>query len=479
MSLRRSSLAAAVLLASTACALAQQPTVGTNMLPPALTQQVSTAVADVMRKSGIPSAEVGLVQHGKIVYTAVFGLARLQPPLLATPAMHYAVGSISKQFTATCILLLQQDGKLSLEDPVARWFPELTRANEITLRMLLSHTCGYSDYAPQDYTIPLWMQPGDPLKLVHQWAGKPLDFEPGTRWQYSNTNFVLAALIVQKVSGMPFFQFLSTRVLQPLNLQAVIDLDTDRQHMEVTGYMRNALAPLRPAALEVPGWYFGDGSLAMPVADLLGWDISIMDQTLLKPESYQAFETEVKLKDGQGSHYGLGVQIGSIDGHRVVAHSGEVGGFVAQNTVLPDDKIAIAVLTNQEASGAASQIAHALLPLLLTASTPEAATDATATTAAEAQLRTILNGLEGSRLDRSLLTPDLNFYFSPETIADFQTSLKPLGPVTAVHQTSTELRGGMRFRAFTLTFSTGRTLHANTYTQPDSKLEQLLVEASE
>ena len=457
---------------------AQQPLVGTAILAPALQQLVDRTVSTILGRTGVPSAQVGLVQNGKIVYTAAFGLARLQPPLPATPAMHYAVGSISKQFTATCILLLQQDGKLSLEDPVARWFPELTRANEITLRMLLSHTSGYSDYAPQDYTIPLWTHPGDPLKLVHQWAGKPLDFEPGTRWQYSNTNFVLAALIVQKTSGVPFFQFLSTRVLQPLHLRDIIDLDTDRQHMEVTGYMRNALAPLRPAVLEAPGWYFGDGSLAMPVADLLRWDISIMDQALLKPESYQAFETEVKLADGQGSHYGLGVQVGTRDGHRVVFHSGEVGGFVAQNTILPDDKIAVAVLTNQEASDAAAEIAHALLPLLLTAATPEAGTDPAVTAAAETQLRTLLNGLEEGRLDRSLLTPDCNFYFSKDAVADFQTSLKPLGSVTAVHQTSTELRGGMRFRAFAVTLST-RHVTVTTYTMPDGKLEQFLVETSE
>ena len=470
----RISLALA-LLATAASATAQQPNVGINTLAPALEQRVETAVRSVLAKTGVPSAQVGLVRDGKVVYTAAFGLARLQPPLPATPAMHYPVGSITKQFTATCILLLAQDGKLSLEDPVARWFPELTRANEVTLRMLLSHTSGYSDYAPQDYTIPLWTHPGDPLKLVHEWAGKPLDFEPGTRWQYSNTNFVLAALIVQKASGMPFFQFLSTRVLQPLHLRDVIDLDTQRQHLEVTGYMRNALAPLRPAVLEAPGWYFGDGSLAMPVGDLLGWDISIMDQTLLTPESYRAFETEVKLADGQGSHYGLGVQVGERDGHRLVYHSGEVGGFVAQNTILPDDKIAVAVLTNQEAAGAAHIIANALVPLLLHPATPADTSDATATAAAEQQVRTLLNGVEQGKLDRSQFTPDLNFYFSKEAVADFQSSLTPLGPVMAVRQTGAELRGGMRFRSFAVTLG-AKQVTVTTYAMPDGKLEQFLIE---
>ncbi len=264
--------------------------------------------------------------------------------------MHYPVGSISKQFTAACVLLLVEDGKMTLDDPVSRWYPELTRATDITVRMLLSHTSGYSDYAPQDYTIPAWTKPVDPMTVVREWAGKPLDFEPGTKWQYSNTNFVLAALIVQKVSGMPFWQFLSTRVLHPLALKDVLNLDTDRNRVEPQGYMRNALAPLRPAILEAPGWYFGDATLAMPVADLLTWDISIIDQSLLKPASYTALETEVKLKDGTGSHYGLAVDVRTRDGHREISHSGEVGGFVAQNTIYPDDKIAIAVLTNQEAS---------------------------------------------------------------------------------------------------------------------------------
>src|SRR6185437_1406162 len=143
----------------------------------------------------------------------------------ATPGMHYAVGSISKQFTATCILLLQERGKLKLDDPVAKWFPELTRANDVTIRMLLTHTSGYSDYAPQDYIIPEWTRPTHPIDLVHQWAEKPLDFEPGTKWQYSNTNYVIAGLIVEKVSGESFDRFLSENVLQPLHLHDVLDLN--------------------------------------------------------------------------------------------------------------------------------------------------------------------------------------------------------------------------------------------------------------
>ncbi len=445
-----------------------------GQMSPTLRARVDVAAQQVLKDTGVPSAEVGVVVGGKVVLTAAYGDASIDPLVKATAEMKYPIGSISKQFTAAAILLLQQDGKLSLDDTVSRWFPELTRANEVTVREILSHTSGYEDYAPQDYTIPLWVQPADPLKLVHLWAEKPLDFTPGTQWQYSNTNFVLAALIVEKASGMPYWKFMETRVIQPLGLKHVINLDTDRKAVEPVGYMQNALGPLRPAQMEGPGWYFGDASLAMPVGSLLDWDISIMDQTLLAPASYKQMETEVTLKDGSGSHYGLGVQVLNRGGRRVIEHSGEVGGFVAENVVFPDDKVAIAVLTNEEASSAASEIARAIAPMVLPVMTAAKSEDA-GKAAAESQAKEILSGLIAGTIDRSLFTPDCNFYFSQQAIGDFESSLSPLGGIDALTEQAQELRGGMTFREFSVRFASGRRLTLTTYTMPDGKLEQFLI----
>ena len=463
--MRRFAMVAAAMLIGIATMRAQDLSAGTK-------SAVDAAIEQVVAKTGVPSASVGVVQGGKIVYTRAFGDARLQPQVKATAAMSYPVGSISKQFTATCVLLLQEDGKLSLDDTVSRWFPQLTRANEVTLRELLSHTSGYEDYAPQDYTIPLWTKPGDPLKLVQEWAGKPLDFDPGTQWQYSNTNFVLAALIVEKASGMAYFDFLQKRVLNPLGLKDALNLDTDRNRVEPLGYERHALAPLRPAILEAPGWYYGDASLAMPVAELLKWDISIIDQKLLKPPSYEAFETAVKLKDGKATRYGLGISVFTQNGHRVLEHSGEVGGFVAENMLLPDEKIAIAVLTNQEASSAAGEIASAVAKLLL----PTTAGVASVSAPESTQLKAIMSQLQDRKIDHSLFTPDANFYFSPETLDDFASSLKPLGAVTDVHKEHESFRGGMTYRTFRVEFAGGESVTVSTYTMKDGRLEQLLVE---
>jgi CubicO group peptidase (beta-lactamase class C family) len=161
--------------------------------PPAASVSVDTmkkidaAAAEVLRKTGAPSTSIAIVRDGRTVYLQAYGDARLEPKRPAEPGMRYAIGSISKQFTAAAILLLQQDGKLSLDDKVAKYLPELTRANDITIRQLLSHTAGYQDYWPQDYMFPLMVEPVTPEGIMDRWARKPLDYEPGTKWQYSNT----------------------------------------------------------------------------------------------------------------------------------------------------------------------------------------------------------------------------------------------------------------------------------------------------
>jgi CubicO group peptidase (beta-lactamase class C family) len=462
-------LLAASLLAVTASAPAQQ-------LPPDTAAKVATITQKVLTDTGVPSASIGIVQDNHVVYTHAFGLARVSPPIPAEASMAYPIGSISKQFTATAILILQQQGKLSLQDPVSKFFPELTRANDVKILNLLTHTSGYQDYAPQDYTIPAWKLPGDPLAVVHEFAGKPLDFDPGTQWQYSNTNFVLAALIVQKVSGEPFAKFLRDNVLKPAHLDDVLNLNTDQAKLKVTGYMRNALAPIRPAALEAPGWYFGDGDLAMPVGQLLKWDLAIMNQSLLTPASYKQMETPFLLADGKDSHYGLGVEVYTQDGRSVIEHSGEVGGFVAENMLFPGDHIAIAVLTNQEASSAASEIARKIAALLL----PSALNSADpATTTAQAflnRLQPIVAALQKGEIDRSLFTPDCNDYFDATALADYQSSLAPLGNVTSVTAGHASLRGGMTFSSYRVTFAGGTTLIFTVYLESDGKIEQLLVE---
>jgi len=441
-----------------------------TQLSPNLIDQIDRVANDTLARTGVPSASVAIVKDGQIVYTKAYGDARLDPRTPATPQMRYSIGSISKQFTAAAILLLQEQGKLSLDDKVAKYVPNLTRANEVTIRELLSHTSGYQDYWPQDYVMPMMLQPVTAQKILDMWARKPLDFEPGTKWQYSNTNYVIAGVIIEKVARMPLLQFLQERVFTPLGMASVSDTDQAKLgDTDPTGYLRYALGPLRPAPKEGRGWLFAAGELAMPAADLAKWDISIIDQKLMKPSSYREFGTEVLLKNGLGTHYGLGVDVNSQAGHRALSHGGEVSGFTAQNIVFPDDRAAVVVLTNQDAASASGAIASGIAPLLFATTDP-------ATPAKLEQAKKIFEGLQHGTVDRSLFTDNANSYFSEPALKDFASGLGPLGAPQSFVQASQGLRGGMTLRVYTIRFPQ-KTLRAWTYEMPDGKLEQYQIAA--
>lgn len=442
-------------------------------LPADVAAKIDAAAADVLQRTGVPSASVAVVRDGRIAYVKAYGMARLEPPMLADPKMRYSIGSISKQFTAAALLMLQEDGKLSLDDKVGKYIPDLTRANEVTIRQLLSHTSGYQDYWPQDYVMPGMLRPTNAQQIMNTWAKKPLDFEPGTKWQYSNTNYVIAGVIIEKV-GDPLWLFLQQRIFKPLGMTSAYDVDRAKLFAnDPTGYYRFALGPLHPAPKEGPGWLFAAGEIAMTAEDLAKWDVSVIQQKLLKPASYHELSTDTLLKNGVASRYGLGETIGSFSGHRMLSHGGEVSGFTAQNVIFPDDGAAVVVLTNQDAADAGGGISNAIIPMLF-ASGADAATPVKTE-----QARKIFAGLQKGTIDRSLFTDNANFYFSDVALKDFATSLGGYGDATSFVQVGQSLRGGMTQRTFIARFANGKALRIWTFEMPDGKLEQLQVAGAE
>jgi D-alanyl-D-alanine carboxypeptidase len=428
--------------------------------------RIERIAAIVLDQTGVPSASVAVVKGGKLVFTHAYGKARLDPPEAATPEMRYSIGSISKQFTAAAILVLQEQGKVSLDDTVGKYVPGLTRGDEVTIRQILSHTSGYQDYWPEDYVMTSMLKPATAQQILDTWAKKPLDFDPGTKWQYSNTNYVIAGLIVEKVSGQKLMDFLGEHIFHPLGMKSVWNSDEEKlTHTDATPYYRHALGPLRGAPKEGRGWLFAAGELAMTAHDLALWDESMLAQSVLKPGSYTQMFTDVKLKDGKGTHYGLGVQVFESDGRRRIVHGGEVSGFVSNNDVRVDEGVAVVVLTNQDAVNAASTIGSM---------TADAVLGGDSGTPAERQAKAIYRDLQQGRIDRSLLAPNLNDYFTQEALDDFRTSLGPLGEPLSFRQIDDGLRGGMTYRIFRIIHA-DRRLTVSTYTYPDGKLEQYLV----
>lgn len=408
---------------------------------------VDGAVNAILARTGVPSASIALVRDHTIVYAQAYGCAQLDPCRRATPAMRYAIGSISKEFTSTALLLLQEQGKLGIDDAAGKWLPNLGPAADASIRALLSHTSGVRDFWPQDYDPPAMLKPVAPKDIIARWANQPLDFPTGTAWQYSNTGYTIAGLIVEKAAGKPLFDFLRERVFEPLAMKSVYDFDAaPLPPGDAVGYMRYGLGPLRASAKEGRGWLFAAGELAMTASDLARWDISLIDKRVLSDAGYRDLTGEIRLTNGAGSQYALGLDVKLRSGRRVLSHGGEVGGFTATNVILPDQGLAVVVLTNQDATGASGQIADSLEKLLLAQAFP-------VDTTALAEARRIFDELRDGKIDTAHLTANAKSYFTAQALADFHAGLSPLGKPKSFEAAGYSLRGGLVTRTYKAKFA--------------------------
>ena len=454
------------------CALATPRSAYCQAAAPALDAAAEAKISKLLADSGAPSVSIAIVERGQPAYAKAFGKASLDPNRAADAHTRYAVGSVSKQFTVAAILLIAEQGKLSLDDKVSKYFPDLTRANEITVRELLSHTSGYEDYAPQDYIIPEWIKPTTPEAVLDQWAKKPLDFDPGTRWQYSNTNYVLAGRIFEKASGQQLMPFLKEKFFDPLGMTSAGDCSVDKTPEDAVAYTRYALGPARPALREGPGWYFAAGELCMTPADLARWDSAFLHKQILSAQSYNEFTTEILLKDGDHTRYALGLQIGQHNNIPVIYHGGEVSGFLTLNQVFPTRDAAVIVCSNQDGIDLIEPVAAVIANWLL--GSEDASSNGAASPAELQQVRNILEGLQKGQVDRSLFTSNMVFYFSETAIRDIQSSLSQLGALKSVTRVREALRGGMTFRAYDLQFEK-RKLILTVYLTGEGHYEQFLI----
>ena len=433
--------------------------------------RIDALVTKTLADTGVPSASIALVRDGRIVLAKAYGIASSTLGA-ARPDLPYQIASNSKQFTAMALLLLEDEGKLDLDDKVAKWVPGISGGDRIALRQLLSHTAGLQDYWPQDYPFAAMKTATAPQGIVDRWAKKPLDYAPGTRWQYSNTGYVVAGLVAEKAAGEPLMAYLQRRVFAPLGMRPV-NIDDSFAPAFPAGYTRYALGPVRVAAPPARGWLYAAGELSMTATDLAKWNIARLDRSLLPSEDWTEQEAAVPLADGSTNGYGLGVSTGTVSGRRFINHGGASVGFLSQNTVYPDDRAAITVLTNGEYSSAIDTLTAGLAGIIL----PPAPTAVTTEPDRSGEARALYDSLRGGRLDRSLLTANANGYFTPVALADYRSSLTALGPPTSFVAVGTpRLRGGFVNRNYRIVAG-GRTLRLITYAEPGAagRWEQYIV----
>ncbi len=449
-------------------------------------QAVDALVAAEVKARGLVGITLAVARDGKIVLSRGYGLASLADRRPVTEETMFAIGSVTKQFTCACILLLAEDGKLSPQDKVAKYYPDLTKADEITILDLMNHVSGYPDYYPLDFVDRRLATPRPVDEVIRLYGTGKLDFEPGTRYSYSNTGYDILGRIVEKVSGLPYGEFLSRRILKPLGMEnTTYEPDTAGVRF-AQGYSSFALSGPEPALPEGKGWVSAAGAIYATASDLVRWDLALMSGKVLKPESYKLMTSPRKLLDGRMSNYGCGLSVGDRAGTAVLGHNGAVAGFLAYNTMVPATGTGVALISNFDASGDASAVFRKVLqPLLPPVPPAPPVTEAKKETAprvdtgvpkiagrpAAEEARVLFLRLQSGKVDRSVFSADFNEFLTDAKIQGAAGRLAPFGAPTAAVLESANERGGMEITNVRLTFASG-SLRALMYRMPDGEVQQ-------
>src|SRR5215471_437644 len=436
---------------------------------------IDAYVAATVKEKKFVGLSLVIMRDGKIVLARGYGKSSVAGDRPVRPETRFAVGSITKQFVCACILLLAEDGKLSVDDKVAKFYPGLTRAKDISLYDLMTHSSGYPDYAPLDILDQKQQKAIVSDDLIRTFASGKLDFEPGTRWSYSNTGYILLGRIIEKVSGQPFGTFLERRVLKPLGLEQTAFEPKKRGDDFALGYTSFALGDPEPATPEADGWNFSAGGLYTTASDLAKWDLALMDGKLLRPASYKLMTTPRELKTGKTKDYGCGLRVARLHGETVLSHSGGVSGFVTRNAMFPGTRSAVVILTNTDYTDD-TPLRDALLALVAQQdSGPDVAVPTVRGPAAGKVARELLKQLQAGEIDRSRLGEDYNHFLTREKLRGAATRLKPLGEPANVEIESRYERGGMEVATLRFTFKS-IVLRGSLYRTPDGKVQQFLVD---
>ena len=310
--------------------------------------RVEGVVREEMQSQRIPGLAVAIIDHGRVALARGYGYANLEHDVPVSAETLFQSGSVGKQFTAAAVMLLVEDGRLAVDDPITRYLPEAPPEwAAIHIRHLLTHTSGIREYG-DDAAFDVRRAYTDD-ELVRMSCALPREFQPGERYSYSNTGYLLLGAIVTRVGGRHYSQLLHERVFEPLGMKSarLIDEDSIIRHRAagyrlLAGQLANAewMAPEQNTT--------GDGALYLSLNDMIAWDLGLRAGRILKPESWREVYTPVTLTSGHTYPYGFGWDVYTYNGQQVLAHDGGVFGFATHISRYLGDDLGIVVLTNLE-----------------------------------------------------------------------------------------------------------------------------------
>ena len=378
-----------------------------------------------------PSIAVAVAKDGKVIYAKAFGYADIENDVKATPETVYRLGSITKQFTATMIMQLVGEGKLKLDDTLVSLLPDMPKAwSKVTLTHLLNHTSGIRSYTEVPGVFEdKAMKPTTPAGIIKVVSGLPMEFEPGSKWNYNNTGYELLGMIIEKLDKRPYAESLKARILDPLDMQSTY-FTSERTIVKhrAHGYSTDQNV-VRNAMYINMDWPYAAGSMESTVLDLAKWDAALYGDKILPQSALKQMWTPTKLTDGKIEKYGFGWHMDTQNAIPIVEHSGGIPGFTSDIRRAPTKGLTVIVLTNTQGSDAGTMAKKAME--LIDPSFAEAEVKAVldnnpkATEDAQAILKSILDGT----LDRTRLTPAFAKIVTPERLKDSSQQLAALGPL--------------------------------------------------
>ena len=415
----------------------------------ALTKSVDEVVQQEMTRQRIPGVSLAVVKNGQVVLAKGYGFANLEHKVSVVPETIFQSGSIGKQFTATAVMMLVADGKLALDDKIGKYLGAVPEAwSTITIRHLLTHTSGLTDY-PDDFDFRRDYTEDELLKRAQ--AITPA-FKPGEKWQYSNLAYVTLGILIHKVSGQFYGDFLQERVFKPLGMNTTrIISEADIVPNRAAGYImvkneiknQNWVSPTLNTT--------ADGALYLTSLDLAKWDAALYGEKLLKPDLLQQMWTTAKLNNNKTTDYGFGWALGQINGHRLVQHGGAWQGFTSFIARYVDDKLTVIVLDNL-AGGNAGLIAHrvALLYNPQLARKPITDTEPQVT----AHVKELLQNLAEGNADQNQFSPAFRSEFFPAQAERIGRVLKAQGPPKSILLVERREKDGDRIYVYEVTYAT-------------------------
>ncbi len=419
-----------------------------------ISSRLDAAVSKVLADTHAPGAAVAVQREGAAPYIKGYGYANVLHTAVVTPSTRFEIGSVTKQFTAAAILQLVEAKRISLDDRVEKFIKVYPKAGPLTLRQLLWQVSGLPNYSDIPHFVTIAShKPASFAAIVALVSNKPLEFKPGSRWGYSNTNYILLGRVIEVASEMPFDTYIKSHIFKAADMTQSGTI-ADEAHIPdmATGYYADKKG-LHASPKFRSGWAWSAGNIVSTAGDMLKWDEALFAGKIVSPQDVSAMTSPGMLANGKSTSYGFGWIIDKQSGHKRIWHNGGRFGFGASNSVFPGDHLRMVVLINDVAvapSSIATKVFESLSPDVAKSDCQAARGEDAAVTV---RAKEWLHRLQSGNIDRSQLTKQMSDALTPASLISLKQQLGALGEPASFIYKGKQAAGGDTAYLYRIAFS--------------------------